>query len=255
MKEFALIGNPVSHSLSKEYFNQRFKKEGIRANYSVESLSSIQFLPQFLIAHPNLLGFNVTSPYKESIIPYLDELDSLATELQAVNTVICTSLSSHKKVLKGYNTDVLGLFRSFEILLKDFNGKALIFGTGGAAKAVERALSLLQIESRKVSRRQDEKKLFLTYASLSKDVLEEYTLLVNATPLGMHSREDEMPCIPYEFIGARHICYDLIYAPEETLFLQKAKEKGAMIKNGLEMLYFQAEENWKLWASSFYSKE
>ncbi len=251
MNEYALIGNPVAHSRSKEYFNRRFLEEGIRATYISVALSSIKDFPQFLEEHPNLRGINVTSPYKQAIIPYLEELDEEARELGAVNTIILERKEGNSPSLKGYNTDVIGLLRSLTPLVRLEGHKALVFGTGGASQAVGRVLQKLSIPATFVSRSENERDDMLTYKDLCEEVIKKHSLLINATPIGMTPNEETILDLPYEGITGQHICYDLIYSPLETGFLKIAREQGATTMNGLEMLRFQAEENWRLWTPDF----
>ncbi len=243
MRTFGLIGHPLSHSFSKKYFEQKFREEGIKdcvfENFDVED---IRGLPALQGKYPSLCGLSVTIPHKETVMSLLDELDEPAQKIGAVN---CIRIRSGK--LKGFNTDAFGFKESLKPLLAAHHKKALVLGTGGAAKAVRFALNELRIDAASVSRKHGNAEL--TYAGLDRSALSDRLLIVNCTPLGMHPNANECPGIPYEFISGKHLMYDLIYNPEKTLFLKKGKEKGAQIKNGLQMLELQAERSWKIWNS------
>lgn len=241
---FGLIGYPLSHSFSKKYFAAKFEKEGIEdAYYELFPLASIHELPDLIARLPNLTGLNVTIPYKEAVMPFLDALDAGAEAVGAVNCI-----HFEKGRSKGYNTDVYG----FEVSLRNTlekrtagTGPALVLGTGGAAKAVCYVLTKLEISCQLVSRTPESG--HCTYEDLSPSVIEQHPLIVNTTPVGMSPQVDSCPPILYEAINARHILFDLVYNPFETMFLQKGKEKGAVIQNGLEMLHLQAERAWQIW--------
>ena len=235
-----LIGYPLSHSFSKKYFQEKFEKEGIE-NFSYElfPLSDISELSTLLSEKSNLRGLNVTIPYKETVISYLDELHPAAQEIGAVNTIL---IENGKKI--GYNTDYIGFLESLERWLAGENiSQALILGTGGASKAVQTALGKMQIHFVLVS----QSGKGIAYEDINTDLIENCHLIINTSPLGMHPKEDTYPKIPYHLLNSQHFVYDLVYNPEETLFLQKAKNQGAKTKNGLEMLYLQAEAAWKIW--------
>lgn len=242
---YALIGYPVGHSFSAGYFNDKFRREGLSEHYSAESLSDIAQLPELLERCPNLKGLNVTSPWKEAVIEYLDEVTPEALNIHAVNT-IRVAYTSGRRYLTGYNTDIYGFRESLKPLLHRGSFSALVFGTGGASHAVGEALHQLDIPYQIVSR--DASK-GLTYDQVTPKVVSDHLLLVNATPLGMG--EDKSACvpIPYDAIGAEHICYDLIYNPAETEFLRRCREREASISNGLKMLYLQAQRAWEIWTS------
>lgn len=239
MNLFALIGHPLSHSFSKAYFTEKFEKEGLDCAYLNFDLEDISQVKTLVTKHPDLKGFNVTIPYKEAIIPFLDLLDPIAAKIGAVNTVkVCSDGR-----LQGFNTDVIG----FEECLKgiDLPGSALVLGTGGASKAVQYVLRKNHVECHLVSR--DSWRGHLTYETLSDEVLESHLLIINATPVGMAPHSDEAPRIPYKAITTQHILFDLIYNPEETLFLRKGRAHGATTLNGLAMLHAQAEASWSIW--------
>ena len=240
MRHYGIIGYPLHHSFSAKYFNEKFETSGIDAEYSLYAVDKGEWmkgerLKDFL---ESLDGFNVTLPYKQAIIPYLERLDETAEAIGAVNVV-------YKRV--GYNTDCLGFMGSIQPLLRDDDRKALVLGTGGASKAVCFGLRKLGIFPTLVSR--TPKDGMLGYDELTQEVMEAHTIIVNCTPLGMAPDVDGFPPIPYERITARHLLFDCIYNPEETLFLQKGKAQGALIKNGMEMLVGQAKAAWKIWNS------
>lgn len=237
---YGIIGYPLLQTFSPGYFNKKFEAQGIPDTYLKFPLDKIEDLKQVLKEHPDLKGMNVTIPYKQEVIALLDELDDTARQIGAVNTI---AILNGK--LKGYNTDTIGFLNSLKPLLKPQHTKALILGTGGASKAVAYALEKLNISYRLVSR--DIKGVHLSYDDLNEAIMEEHKLIINTTPLGMVPNENLCPDIPHTFISAAHLLYDLIYYPEETLFLRKGKESGAQVKNGYEMLIGQAEAAWEIW--------
>lgn len=241
MKQFGLIGKTLKHSFSKDYFTQKFEAEKL-FDYSYHSfeLDNIDRLPELLLQHPQLCGLNVTIPYKEAVLKFLDEEDVVVKTIGACN---CIKISRGK--LLGYNTDVFGFKTSLQPLLQARHNKALVLGTGGAAKAVAYVLQQLNIDFQWVSRKENEN--HLTYDSLTEEMLHNYPLIINTTPLGTFPNVDECPPIPYNFLTSRHLLFDLIYNPAKTAFLIKGEEKGATIKNGYEMLVLQAEASWKIW--------
>jgi len=239
METYGLIGKNIDYSFSRNYFSKKFEKESIinsqYINFDIDNIINIKKL----FKQKNK-GYNVTIPYKEAVIPYLDELDFHACEIGAVNTIKVTNGRT-----KGFNTDWIGFKQSLSPFLKSYHNKALILGTGGASKAVKYALKQLNIGFATVSRNSAS----LGYEDLSEELLNEFLIIVNCTPVGTFPNTDEAPGIPYEFITDRHLAYDLIYNPEETQFLKECRLRGAQIKNGLEMLEIQAEEAWKIWNS------
>ncbi len=241
---FGLIGYPLGHSFSANYFTQKFARENIAAEYRNFQMESIKDLEQVLEQIPNLGGFNVTIPHKQNVLPYLHELDREAAEIGAVNVIKATKTAGGY-LLKGFNSDVIGFEQSLVPQLKSTHKKALVFGTGGASKAVVYALKKLGIAYRYVSR--SPQNGHFSYAQITPKVMAEYTLLVNCTPLGMSPQTHLCPDIPYDALTQAHYLYDLIYNPEVPLFLQKGLEKGAAIKNGLEMLHLQADASWEIW--------
>lgn len=245
MRTFGLIGFPLSASFSKQFFADKFKTEGIKdCKYELHPVPQAKDMLDLIEADPLLCGLNVTIPHKVSVMPFMTELDDAAEKIGAVN---CISIdqSGDKPRLKGYNTDVYGFEESLKPLLKAHHKKALIFGDGGAAMAVKYVFNKLQIPFISVVRNAHPNAVL--YSSVTKDVLEEYTILVNTTPLGMFPNIDSFPPIPYQHLSEQHLAYDLVYNPEETQFLAKAKAQGAAIKNGLEMLHLQAERSWDIW--------
>jgi shikimate dehydrogenase len=244
MDKYGLIGYPLGHSFSISYFNEKFKNEGIDAVYENYEIPTIEQLPEVLDTNPELRGLNVTIPYKEKVISYLDSLSPEASEIGAVN-VIKIEHKGKKTVLKGYNSDVIGFTRSIEPLLEPYHKKALILGTGGASKAIEFGLRSLKLETLKVSR--TGKDGAIRYTDITPEMMKEYNVIVNCTPCGMFPHADECPDLPYDAMDNHTLLYDLIYNPDETLFLTKGKKKGAIIKNGLEMLLLQAFASWEFW--------
>lgn len=240
--KFGLIGKNIGYSFSRSYFSNKFEKSGLKG-YSYENFD-IPNITEFLNIiedNPELKGLNITIPYKESVIPFLDKLSKKAAQIGAVNTVCFTK----KGELKGFNTDYYGFKKSIVPLLEPHHEKALILGTGGAAKAIAFALEELDIEPIYVSRKTSPETL--SYNQLDAKIFNEYHIIINCTPIGTSPNTDACPEIPYDFFSPKHIAYDLIYNPEETTFLKKAKERGAIIKNGLEMLQLQADKAWEIW--------
>lgn len=246
MKKYGLIGYPLGHSFSMGYFNEKFKNEAINAVYENFEIPDIQDITTVIGSNPDLAGFNVTIPYKEKVMDYLDYIAPEAAEIGAVNVVKVTH-NGERAVLKGFNSDVVGFVNSIKPLLRPLHKKALVLGTGGASKAVEYGLRKLGLETIQVSR--TEKDNTITYGQVTPELLSEYKVIVNCTPCGMAPHFDECPNLPYDSIDDSFLLYDLIYNPEETLFLRKGKEKDATVKNGLEMLLLQAEEGWNIWNS------
>ena len=244
MQKYGLIGYPLSHSFSQGFFNEKFQSEGIEATYENFEIPTIEDLQKILLANPELNGLNVTIPYKEQVIQYLDELDDTAKNIGAVN-VIKFVRDKKKLKLKGYNSDVIGFSQSISAFLKPHHKKALILGTGGASKAVKYAFEKLGIEYTFVSRTAIQGQLF--YNELTEEVMKEHTVIVNTTPVGMYPKIDACPDIPYQFITDQHLLYDLLYNPNETKFMKLGEDKGATVVNGLEMLLLQAFAAWDIW--------
>ena len=242
---YGLIGYPLGHSFSENFFNQKFKAEGIDAHYCNFEIPSIDKITQVIKENPNLNGLNVTIPYKELVIPFLDEIDSNATNIGAVNVIKFIKEKNGDLKLKGYNSDIIGFCDSIKPLIKPQHTHALILGTGGAAKAVVVGLKSMGIETVYVSRTRTEQSI--TYEDLNSEIIDKYKIIINATPLGMYPNIDSCPNIPYELLTDSHLCYDLLYNPDITLFMKRAKASGAIVKNGLEMLLLQAFAAWEIW--------
>lgn len=246
MQKYGLIGYPLGHSFSQGYFNEKFKAEQIDAEYVNFEIPSITDFMQVIDEHPNLCGLNVTIPYKEQVIPYLDELDQDAAKIGAVNVIKIIRSPKGKLKLVGYNSDVIGFTQSIEPLLKPCHKRAFILGTGGAAKAVCHGLKSLGLEPTFVSRSKKDKDV-LTYEELTPELMAQHQVIVNTTPVGMFPKVDFCPPILYEYLTPDHLLYDLIYNPDETLFMKKGRTRGAEVKNGLEMLLLQAFAGWEIW--------
>lgn len=245
MRLFGLIGYPLEHTFSKEYFRKKFEREGLKdCWYELYPLKEIDELPQLLTKHPELLGLNVTIPYKRLVMDYLDVIDGEAYEIGAVNT-IKIEYKNYTRKLKGFNTDAHGFRLSLEPLLTGHHQEALVLGTGGASKAILHVLNQKGISYQVVSRQPGPEKI--AYEDLTPQVIEKTKLIINTTPLGMYPETNACPPLLYEAIGPQHLLYDLIYNPSTTLFLQKGLEQGAQVKNGLEMLEQQAEKSWTIW--------
>lgn len=246
MQKYGLIGYPLKHSFSIGYFNEKFEAENIDAQYVNFEIPDIRDFMEVIEENPNLCGLNVTIPYKEQVIPYLDELDKDTAKIGAVNVIKIIRLPKGKVKLVGYNSDIVGFTQSIEPLLQPHHTKALILGTGGASKAVFHGLDNLGIKATFVSRTKKSDDI-LTYRELTPEIMQEHTVIVNTTPLGMYPKVDFCPNIPYDQLTPNHLLYDLLYNPNETLFMKKGKEKGAVVKNGLEMLLLQAFASWEIW--------
>lgn len=244
MDKYGLIGYPLGHSFSIGYFNEKFKNEHIDAQYVNFELSDLDNLREVLAFNPDLKGLNVTIPYKEKVLPYLNSLSPEAKAIGAVN-VIKIERKGKKIVLKGFNSDVTGFTRSIESMLQPIHKKALILGTGGAGKAIDYGLRQLGLETLFVSRTPGKNKI--TYEDVTPATIKEYNVIVNCTPVGMYPHADAYPKLPYEAMDIRNLLYDLLYNPDETMFMKKGIKHGATVKNGLEMLLLQAFESWKIW--------
>lgn len=240
---FGLIGNPVSQSLSRDFFLNKFAKENIEADYQLFQLESVRQVLDVLRCNPSLVGFNVTHPFKQDIIPLLDSISPDAETVQAVNVV--KVIKNEKLIsLRGYNTDIIG-FRDSIARFQMLNS-ALILGTGGAARAVAFALGELQIPYVFVSRHPSSLNNSIGYCDIDSAILRKFPLIINATPVGLNSNLDK-PSLPYELLTSNNFLYDLIYSPAETAFLREGKSRGCATENGLKMLYIQAEESWRIW--------
>ena len=246
MDKYGLIVYPLGHSFSIGYFNEKFQNESIDASYENFEIPSIENLTEILDSNPELKGLNVTIPYKEKVISYLDSISPEARAIGAVNVIKVTH-KGNKTELKGYNSDVIGFTQSIEPLLERYHKKALVLGTGGASKAIIFSLKSLGMETLTVSR--FDRQGCIKYEDVTPEMIQEYNVIVNCTPCGMYPHADECPNLPYDAMDNHTLLYDLIYNPDETLFLKKGKAKGATVKNGLEMLLLQAFASWNFWNS------
>jgi len=251
MKQYGLIGFPLTHSFSKKYFADKFRKEKISdveyLNFPLQSIGEIMSLVK---DNQEICGLNVTIPYKEQVIPFLDDIDPEANEVGAINT-ITISRSKNDIFLKGYNTDIIGFMQSLPADISGKHNNALVLGTGGASKAVVCGLNKLNIKYQLVSR--TGKPGCITYNDVDEKTIQNNTLIINTTPLGMYPDTGSLPNIPYRYLSEQHLLYDLIYNPPVTSFLIEGKKQGAGIMNGLQMLKNQAEESWKIWNALGYS--
>lgn len=245
MTEYGLIGFPLVHSFSKQFFTEKFAKEHIDAQYLNFEIETVDNLINIIKEHPQLKGLNVTIPHKQHVMPLLNELSTEAQEIGAVNVIAIHRTDHGDITLKGYNADVIGFENSIRPLLKPHHTKALILGTGGASKAVDYGLRRLGLKTTFVSRTPREG--MLTYSQLDPEIMEQYTVVVNCTPLGTFPHQETFVDIPYHLLGSQHLLYDLVYNPSKTMFLQKGEAQGATIKNGLEMLHLQAIASWDFW--------
>lgn len=245
MDLYGIVGYPLGHSFSPHFFAEKFQREGINAEYVKFEIPEINLFSSIIDSHENLKGLNVTIPYKELIIPFLDEMDAGAEQIKAVN-VIKVIRGAGKVRLKGYNSDVIGFCNSISPMINnEIHKKALILGTGGASKAVAVGLKSLGVSYTYVSRTAKEGQY--RYQDLDENIMKEYTVIVNSSPVGTFPNVEESPDIPYEFLTSHHLLYDLVYNPAETRFLQQGRSFGAKIKNGAEMLELQALAAWEIW--------
>ena len=243
---YGLVGYPLGHSFSRKFFNDRFASEHRNAEYVNFEIPDIEQFPEAIAKCGNVAGLNVTIPYKKQVIHLLDDMDTAAREMGAVNVIKFVKTIDGKIRLKGYNSDVIGFCDSIRPMLCAEDRKALILGTGGASQAVEYGLKSLGLQVQFVSRHHSERAI--AYEEIAPEMLtEQYSVIVNCTPLGMFPKVDACPNIDYSLLSSRHLCYDLVYNPEQTLFLRRAAERGARTKNGLEMLHLQALAAWEIW--------
>ncbi len=247
MRLFGLIGYPLEHSFSPDYFANKFEQEGITdCEYRTFPIKALDEMTTLLTRYPNLEGLNVTKPYKQMVLNYLNAVDGEAYSIGAVNTIrIRFQQTEGGFYLKGFNTDIYGFYHSLVPLLTPNHTQALILGSGGASKAIQYVLASMGISYRLVSRKPGEQRI--TYEELTPDIIASSKLIINSTPIGTHPRVDEAPPLAYEAAGSEHLFYDLVYNPSETLFMQKGQAQGATVKNGREMLELQAEQSWTLW--------
>ena len=249
MTKFGLIGYPLTHSFSQKYFKRKFKVEKIsNCEYKNFPLKNIDELPNLIKNTPNLKGLNVTIPFKKLVIPYLDDIHIVAKQIGAVNTIKIERENNNIKLI-GYNTDVYGFRQSLVRKMENKHSLALILGTGGASKAIEYVLKNMNIKYLLVSR--EKKDNGITYSEISREKIQQHTLIINTTPLGMFPNTENYPDIPYKYITNKHFLYDLIYNPEKTAFLIKGKKKHAKIYNGLRMLELQADMAWEIFMFDF----
>lgn len=241
MKTYGIIGYPLTHSSSKQYFTDKINKEGINdAAFHTFPLNSIEAFPALLQRNPSLIGLAVTIPYKEQVLPYIDHLSESVKQVGAAN---CIKINNG--ILYAFNTDITGFEQSFIKKLPPGHKKALVLGTGGASKAVQFVLKKLGVEFLIVSRNTGEH--HIGYAGIDANILQDHKIIINSTPLGMLPDADTFPDIPYHLLTPEHYLFDLVYKPLKTKFLQKGEQQGAIIENGMEMLFIQAEENWRIW--------
>jgi shikimate dehydrogenase len=247
MKTYGLIGYKLGHSFSRNFFTEKFKTEGLEDyEYVNFELDSIEEFPAIFDQGKAICGLNCTIPYKQQIMQYMNEIDEEAAEIGAVNTVKVIHQNG-KRILKGFNTDLYGFENSLRPMLEDKHQKALILGTGGASKAIKYLFDKTEIAYLSATTKEELGEKEIGYNQLTEELMNEYLIIINATPLGTFPKVDTCPNIPYQFVGPDHVLYDLVYNPAETLFLKKGNEQGAKTKNGLEMLHLQALKSWEIW--------
>jgi len=243
MKLYGLIGYPLGHSFSKKYFSEKFLREGITdCRYKLFAIPSIKDLPLVINSNPDLKGLNVTIPYKQKVLDYVNETTDAVKNIGAANTI---KFAGDKII--AYNTDVIGFENSLIQKIKPSHKKALVLGTGGSSKAIQYVLKKLGIDFLLVTRNQSLQEGFINYSMIDEAMINDHQLIINCTPVGMYPKDNEYPQLPYKFLSSQHYLYDLVYKPEKTLFLKRGEDKGATIQNGLDMLTIQAEESWKIW--------
>ena len=246
MKQYGLIGHPLSHSFSKKYFTEKFEKENILdCSYELFDIENISSFNEILKQNTNLKGLNITIPYKESILCLLTDIDETAKQIGAVNTI---KLSNNGKDIKGYNTDYYGFKKSLKPFLDINHERALILGTGGAAKTVKYVLNELNIDCLLVSRNPKAENE-IAYNEINEYIIKHHQLIINTTPIGMFPNIEDSPLINYNELTKKHLLYDLLYNPTETKFIKKGKQQGCITLNGMEMLTLQAEKSWEIWNS------
>jgi shikimate dehydrogenase len=245
MKLYGLIGYPLGHSFSKQYFAEKFGREGIDdCFYEAFPITSINQFPTLINSNPNLKGVNVTIPYKEQVLQFVTHI---TPQVKAIGAANCIKIEGEK--LTAFNTDVLGFERSFCKLLQPHHKKALVLGTGGSSKAVQYVLQQLGMQFLLVTRSENIPAGYINYDAIDEQIMQSYTVIINCSPAGMSPNDHTFPLIPYQFINSQHYLYDLVYKPAKTLFLQKGQQYGAQIQNGYEMLILQAEASWEIWNS------
>ncbi len=249
MKTYGLIGHRLGHSFSRKFFTEKFLQENLPEHEYVNfELDNISDFPGIFEPGKEICGLNCTIPYKQQIMQYMDEIDQEAAAIGAVNTVKIIDREG-KRILKGFNTDLYGFENSLRPMLGEKHKKALILGTGGASKAIKYSFDRLKISYLSATTKENRAENEIGYAQIDENLMKEYLIIINATPLGTFPKVDTCPDIPYQFITPDHVLYDLVYNPEETLFLKKGKTLGARTKNGLEMLHLQALKSWEIWNS------
>ena len=249
MKTYGLIGHKLGHSFSKKFFTEKFKKEHLsECEYVNFELDTINGFPELFKRNDHIYGLNCTIPYKQQVIGFLDETDPEAAKIGAVNTIKVIRHNDRIR-LKGFNTDAYGFEHSFSPLLKEYHRKALILGTGGASKAVKYVLEKLGIDYLFVTTKTVKEKKRINYSEITRELLSHYSVIINATPLGTFPNTETCPDIPYQYLTKKYLLYDLVYNPEETLFMRQGKNMGAIVKNGLDMLHLQAVRAWEIWNS------
>ncbi len=245
LRTYGLIGHPLGHSFSRRFFSEKFAKEGINAEYLNFDIDSIDKLSTVLDEHPTLVGLNVTIPYKQVVMPMLDEIDEDAANIGAVNVIKITHRNG-KRYLKGYNSDIIGFTDSLrKLIVGKAIEKALVLGTGGASRAIVAGLHKLGVKTQLVSRKSGDG--VITYSELNAEIMRAHRIIVNTTPLGTSPNVDTAADIPYEYITPEHVCFDLVYNPEVTKFMSLCAVQGAIVSNGLEMLHGQAIAAWQIW--------
>lgn len=245
MDKYGLIGYPLVHSHSKDFFAEKFEREGIDAVYENFEIPEANMLMSIIRNNPTLRGLNCTIPHKQAIIPLLDELSPEAQEIGAVNVIEICRKDNGTVRLKGHNTDIVGFMESIRPMLRPYHKKALILGTGGASRAIRAGLERLGLAWKYVSR--NRKDNVFSYEDITPHVLQEYKVIVNCSPVGMYPHIDEAPVLPYNALGSEHLLFDLVYNPEETEFMRRGAQYGAKVKNGQEMLQLQALASWEIW--------
>lgn len=253
MKLFGLIGRKLGHSFSANYFNEKFEREGIDASYKLFEIPSVEGISNILKEYPELLGLNVTIPYKRDVIPYCNSLTDTAREIGAVNTLLISHNPDGTSALTGHNTDAPGFADALRPLLSG-QKHALVLGLGGASLAVIYALKKMGMEVTKVSRKKSSEDI-LTYAELTEEIIRRNKIIVNCTPLGMWPNVETCVDIPYQYLTSNHVCFDLVYNPEETEFMKRSVRYGAKVSNGLQMLHNQANFAWKFWNKTTFACE
>ncbi len=243
MNLYGLIGYPLGHSFSKQYFTEKFAREEISdCKYDIFPIAGIDQFPALIQDNPDLKGLNVTIPYKEQVLKFITQLSE---EVKYIGAANCIKISGNQLI--AFNTDIIGFEQSFCKLLLPHHKKALVLGTGGSSKAVQYVLRKLGIELLIVSRTENLQAGFINYNMIDESVMHSYSVIINCSPVGMFPNDNNCPLIPYQFITSQHYLYDLVYKPAKTLFLQKGEDSGALIQNGYEMLILQAEAGWKIW--------